>query len=74
MTGSPLAAVVERVVATAGPVDELVADDELPALEIGLQGARGAGADDAPHAELPHGPEVRPVGHAVRQAARAGAP
>ena len=61
------AAVVERVRATARPVDELVADDELPARQIGPQRARRARADDAPHPELPHRPHVRPVRHAVRR-------
>ena len=65
--GLALSALVEGVLATARPVDELVADDELPAPQIGPQRTRRTGADDAPHPEFPHGPEVRPVRHAVRR-------
>ena len=62
-----LRAVVERVRAAARAVDELVADDELAQLELGLERARGVRADDPADAELPHRPDVRPVRDRVRR-------
>src|SRR5262249_48715338 len=42
-------------------VDELVAYDERPELELGLERPRGTRADDPPHADLVHRPDVRAV-------------
>ena len=56
-----LRALVERVLAPVRAVDELVADDELAELEVGLQRARRVRADDPPDAELLHRPDVRAV-------------
>ena len=53
--------------AAARPVDELVADDELTQLELGLERAGGVRADDPPHAQLAHRPDVRPVRDRVRR-------
>ena len=53
--------VVEGVRAARGAVDELVADDERAQLELGLQRARRARADQPPDAELAHRPDVRAV-------------
>ena len=44
-----------------GAVDELVHQHDVAGLELGLQRADGADADDPLHAELLHRPEVGPV-------------
>ena len=62
-----LGAVVERVLAPARPVDELVADDELAQLELGLERAGRVRADDPADAELLHRPDVRAVRDRVRR-------
>ncbi len=62
-----LGPVVEGVRPPARPVDELVADDELAELELGLERARGVRPDDPPDAELLHRPDIRAVGNRVRR-------
>src|SRR5438093_32086 len=53
--------VVEGVPPPPGPVDELVADDEVPRGHVRLERTAGAGAHDPRDAELLEGPEVGPV-------------
>ena len=62
-----LGPVVERILPRPRPVDELIADDELAELEVGLQRARGVRADDAAYPELLHRPDIGPVGDPVRR-------
>src|SRR6266704_205090 len=62
-----LGAVVERVGPAPGPVDHLVADDEVARGGLGLQGAGRARPDDPGHAELLHGPQVGAVVDPVRR-------
>jgi hypothetical protein len=59
--------VVERVRAAARPVDELVADDELPEREVGPERAGCAWADDPADAQLAQRPQVRAKRDAVRR-------
>ena len=60
-------AVVERVRPVARAVDQLVADHEVARLHGRLQRAARVRAEHAGHAELLHGPDVRPVGDPVRR-------
>ena len=54
-------AVEERVLAAAGPVDELVAEDEVAGLDVTLERAGGARRDHRLHAERAHRPDVGAV-------------
>ena len=58
--------VVERVRPARGAVDELIDDHEVAGMDVGLQRAARARADQRPHAERCHRPDVGPVRHAVR--------
>jgi hypothetical protein len=60
VVGGPI--VVERVGSAPGAVDELVEDDEVARVQLGLQRPGGARRHEAAHAELPHRPHVGPVG------------
>src|ERR1041385_4004684 len=64
---SRLGAVVKRVRPSGRAVDELVADDELAQPQLRLQRPRRVRADDPPHAELLHRPDVRAVRDLVRR-------
>ena len=50
-----------------GAVDELIHEHDVARLELGLQRAHGADANDPLHAELLHRPEVGPVVQLARQ-------
>ena len=50
-----------------GAVDELIHQHDVARLELGLQRAHGADANDPLHAELLHRPEVGPVVELARQ-------
>jgi hypothetical protein len=54
-------AVVEGVLAPVGPVDELVAGDEVAGRDVLLERAGCAGTDDRLDPERAQGPDVRPV-------------
>src|SRR6266550_5642699 len=62
-----LGPVVERVRPAGRAVDELVADDELAELQVGLERAGGVRADDPPYAQLAHRPNVGAVRDPVRR-------
>ena len=50
-----------------GAIDELVHEYDVARLELGLQRAHGADANDPLHAELLHRPEVGPMVELARQ-------
>ncbi len=55
----------EGVGASPRAVDQLVADDQLPGMDVGAQRTGGERADHAAHAELAEGPQVGPRVHPV---------
>ena len=59
--------VVERVLAAAGAVHELVGHHECARPEVRLERSAGARAEDPGHAQLAHRPDVGPVVDPVRR-------